>query len=57
MSSITSTSVIPGAPRPPADWGEQVAATVPGAVHQSLDGQPHNVADEAMAPALIAFFQ
>lgn len=42
---------------PLAPSAAKVAATVPGAVHQSLDGQPHNVADEAIAPALIAFFQ
>lgn len=33
-----------------------VAATVPGAVHQALDGQPHNVADTAIAPALANHF-
>lgn len=33
-----------------------VAASVPGAVHKSLEGQPHNVADAAMAPELANFF-
>jgi hypothetical protein len=46
-----------GGGSPLAPSAAKVAAAIPGAVHQSLDGQPHNVADEAMAPALIAFFQ
>jgi pimeloyl-ACP methyl ester carboxylesterase len=46
-----------GSSSPLAPSAAKVAATVPGAVHQSLEGQPHNVADEAMAPALIAFYQ
>jgi pimeloyl-ACP methyl ester carboxylesterase len=33
-----------------------VAAAVPGAQHRHLDGQPHNVADDAMADALHEFF-
>jgi len=34
----------------------QVARGVPGARHQSLDGQPHNVDDAVMAAALTEFF-
>ncbi len=34
----------------------QVARAIPGARHQSLDGQPHNVDDAAMAAALTEFF-
>jgi pimeloyl-ACP methyl ester carboxylesterase len=52
------TLVLDGGTRSPfGPSAAEVAATVPGAVHQSLDGQPHNVADEAMAAALIAFFK
>ena len=46
-----------GSGSPLAPSAAKVAATVPGAVHQTLEGQPHNVADEAMHPALIAFFR
>jgi pimeloyl-ACP methyl ester carboxylesterase len=34
-----------------------VADTVPHAHRRTLAGQPHNVADEAMAPVLIEYFQ
>lgn len=34
----------------------KVVATLPNATHKTLDGQPHNVSDEAMAPALAEFF-
>ena len=34
----------------------QVAHSIPGARHQSLDGQPHNVDDAVMAAALTGFF-
>lgn len=33
----------------------QVAATIPGAHHEILDGQDHNVAGDALAPAVAAF--
>ena len=33
----------------------QVAATIPGARHEILDGQDHNVAGDALAPAVAAF--
>jgi pimeloyl-ACP methyl ester carboxylesterase len=33
----------------------QVAATIPGALHETLDGQDHNVAGAALAPAVAAF--
>jgi len=35
---------------------DALAETLPDSRRQTLDGQPHNVADEAMAPALVAFF-
>jgi pimeloyl-ACP methyl ester carboxylesterase len=44
----------PGSPLAPA--AVQVARGVPGARHQSLDGQPHNVDDAVMAAALTEFF-
>ena len=34
---------------------EQVAATIPGARHEILDGQDHNVAGDALAHAVAAF--
>ena len=34
-----------------------VAHAVPGAVHRILEGQTHQVKDEAIAPALIEFFR
>lgn len=39
------------------DAAAAVVKTLPNAVHKSLDGQPHNVADDALAPALASFFQ
>ncbi len=33
----------------------QVAATIPGARHDILDGQDHNVAGDALASAVAAF--
>jgi pimeloyl-ACP methyl ester carboxylesterase len=35
---------------------EALAAALPNARRQTLDGQPHNVADDAIAPAMAAFF-
>ncbi|MGH3764293.1 MAG: alpha/beta fold hydrolase [Pseudonocardiaceae bacterium] len=61
LATITTpTLVIDGgsASAPPlAAAVAKVVETVPGAVHGSLDGQPHNVADDAMAPALAEFFR
>ena len=36
---------------------EVVAKTLPNARRYTIAGQPHNVADEAMAPILVKFFQ
>jgi len=36
---------------------EVVAETLPNARRHTIAGQPHNVADEAMAPVLIEYFQ
>jgi len=47
----------PAAAPPLAAAAAEVAATVPRASRQSLDGQPHNVADDAMAAALTAYFR
>jgi pimeloyl-ACP methyl ester carboxylesterase len=45
-----------GQASPLAPAAVQVARDIPGARHQSLDGQPHNVDDAAMAVALTEFF-
>ncbi len=45
-----------GAASPIAPAAAQVAQSIPGARHQSLDGQPHNVDDSVMAAALTEFF-
>lgn len=51
------TLVLDGGPASPlAPAAVQVARGVPGAGHQSLDGQPHNVDDGVMAAALAKFF-
>jgi pimeloyl-ACP methyl ester carboxylesterase len=51
------TLVLDGGPASPlAASAVEVARCVPGARHQSLDGQPHNVDDAAMAAALTEFF-
>lgn len=36
---------------------QDVAAAIPGSVHKTLQGQTHQVKDEAIAPELIAFFK
>jgi hypothetical protein len=33
-----------------------LAAAIPGARHQTLEGQTHEVAADVIAPALVAFF-
>jgi hypothetical protein len=49
--------VLDGGPAAPlAAAAVQVAHSIPGAHHQSLDGQPHNVDDAVMAAALTEFF-
>jgi pimeloyl-ACP methyl ester carboxylesterase len=45
-----------GQASPLAPAAAQVARGISGARHQSLDGQPHNVDDAAMAAALTEFF-
>jgi len=51
------TLVLDGGPASPlAPAAVQVARGIPGARHQSLDGQPHNVDDAVMAAALTEFF-
>ena len=51
------TLVLAGAKSPDSmrQAAEQVAAAIPGARHEILDGQDHNVAGEALAPAVAAF--
>ena len=36
---------------------DAVAQVLPKAQRYTIAGQPHNVADEAMAPVLIEYFQ
>ena len=49
--------VLDGGPASPlAPAAVQVARCIPGAHHQSLDGQPHNIDDAVMAAALTEFF-
>lgn len=36
---------------------DAVAQVLPNAKRYTIAGQPHNVADEAMAPVLVEFFQ
>ena len=54
----TPTLVIDGGTTP---WlshtADAVADTLPNARRYTIAGQPHNVADEAMAPVLIEYFQ
>jgi pimeloyl-ACP methyl ester carboxylesterase len=56
--ATVETLVIDGGTTP---WlshtAEVVAETLPHAHRHTIAGQPHNVADEAMAPVLIEFFQ
>jgi pimeloyl-ACP methyl ester carboxylesterase len=51
------TLVLAGSESPEAlrKAAAQVAATIPGARHEILDGQDHNVAGDALAPAVAAF--
>jgi ammonia channel protein AmtB len=49
--------VLDGGTVPHLTAGSQaLAAALPQARRQTLDGQPHNVADDAIAPVLAAFF-
>jgi hypothetical protein len=38
-------------------WAASVARQLPRGTHRSLPGERHGVADEVLAPALIAFFR
>lgn len=52
------TLVIDGGQTPWISYAAQAVATaLPNAQRYTIAGQPHNVADEAMAPVLIEFFQ
>jgi pimeloyl-ACP methyl ester carboxylesterase len=56
--ATVETLVIDGGTVPWISQAAQaVADTVPHAHRRTLAGQPHNVADEAMAPVLIEYFQ
>ena len=51
------TLVLTGGQTPWLSSGAQaLVQSMPDAVHQILDGQPHNVDPDALAPALSAFF-
>ncbi|HLO17095.1 MAG TPA: alpha/beta hydrolase [Anaerolineales bacterium] len=39
-----------------SNTAQAVADTLPNAQRRTLKGQPHNVAPEAIAPALVEFF-
>ena len=56
----TPTLVMDGgsASAPPmANAAAAVVATLPQAIYQALEGQPHNVADDVMAAALVNYFR
>jgi pimeloyl-ACP methyl ester carboxylesterase len=58
IAAVTApTLVIDGGTTP---WlshtAQAVAAALPNARRRTLPGQPHNVAPEAIAPVLVAFF-
>jgi len=59
LAKVTApTLVIDGGTTP---WlshaADAVADTLPNAQRYTIAGQPHNVADEAMAPVLVEYFQ
>jgi pimeloyl-ACP methyl ester carboxylesterase len=58
VASVTvPTLVIDGGLTPwLSNAARAVAETLPGARRRTLDGQPHNVAPEAVAPVLVEFF-
>jgi pimeloyl-ACP methyl ester carboxylesterase len=58
VASVTvPTLVIDGGQTPwLSNAARAVAETLPGARRRTLDGQPHNVAPEAVAPVLVEFF-
>ncbi len=58
LANVTAeTLVMDGGTSPWLSQSAQaVADTLPHAQRQTIAGQPHNVADEAMAPVLVAFF-
>jgi pimeloyl-ACP methyl ester carboxylesterase len=56
--ATAETLVIDGGTVPWISQAAQVVAdTLPHAYRRTIAGQPHNVADEAMAPVLIEYFQ
>jgi len=56
--ATVETLVIDGGTIPWISQAAQVVAdTLPHAYRRTIAGQPHNVADEAMAPVLIEYFQ
>src|SRR5215469_2124180 len=59
LAKVTApTLVIDGGTTPWLSQAAQaVASTLPHAHRRTIAGQPHNVADEAMAPVLIEYFQ
>lgn len=54
----TPTLVLDGGASPVwmRDTAQRVASTLPHGQHRSLEGQTHDVAPEALAPALEEFF-
>lgn len=59
LSRITVPTLVMGGGKAKPNMAKavaDVAAAVPGAVHRTLPGQTHQVANEAIAPELVAFF-
>jgi len=58
LNAVTAPTLVldGGTESPLAPGAAMLAAALPSAEHRSLDGQPHNVADDAMAAALADFF-
>ena len=60
LATITVPTLVMGGSKAKPNMAAAVAGVahaVPGAVHRILEGQTHQVKDEAIAPALIEFFR
>lgn len=60
LATITVPTLVMGGSKAKPNMAaavQGVAAAIPGSVHKTLAGQTHQVADAAIAPELIAFFQ
>jgi pimeloyl-ACP methyl ester carboxylesterase len=60
LTTITVPTLVMGGSKAKPNMAkavQDVAAAVPGSVHVTLEGQTHQVKDEAIAPQLVAFFQ